>query len=85
MYTLISFINVAFWVYEMMLFVRILMSWFGPNLYNPVIKFLYETTDPYLNIFRRVIPPIGMVDISPIAAIYVLHLIRQLILGLVLR
>ncbi|AEF95126.1 protein of unknown function YGGT [Desulfotomaculum nigrificans CO-1-SRB] len=82
---LVSFINVAFWVYEMMLFVRILLSWFRPNPYNPVVKFLYETTDPYLNIFRRLIPPIGMVDISPIAALYVLHLIRQLILGLVLR
>lgn len=83
MYTIRAFIDVAFWVYETMLIVRILLSWFRLNPYNPVIRFLYETTDPYLNIFRRVIPPIGMVDISPLLAFWVLHLIRGFVVGLI--
>ncbi|AQS58333.1 YggT family protein [Desulforamulus ferrireducens] len=83
MYNLISFLNVAFWVYEMMLLARILLSWFPHNPYNPVVRFLYETTDPYLNIFRRVIPPLGMVDISPIVAFLVLRMIQNLIFSLV--
>lgn len=59
------------------------MSWFPINPYNPIARFLYETTDPYLNIFRRIIPPIGMVDISPIAAFLVLRMIQSFVFGLV--
>ncbi|CCO08764.1 YggT family protein [Desulforamulus hydrothermalis] len=78
-----SFLHVAFWVYEMMLLIRILLSWIPHNPYNPITRFLYETTDPYLNIFRRFIPPIGMIDISPIIAFLVLRMIQQFIFGLV--
>ncbi|GAB6158919.1 hypothetical protein JCM39194_21190 [Desulfotomaculum varum] len=78
-----SFLHVAFWVYEMMLLIRILLSWIPHNPYNPIARFLYETTDPYLNIFRRFIPPIGMIDISPIIAFLVLRMIQQFIFGLV--
>ncbi|MDO7787962.1 YggT family protein [Desulforamulus aquiferis] len=84
MYTIVSFINVAFWVYQIMLFGRIILSWFRHNPYNPIIRFLYETTDPYLNIFRRIIPPIGAIDISPLAAFWVLDIIRRLIIGMML-
>lgn len=83
MYSLLSFIEVAFWVYEMMLLARILLSWFPHSPRNPIIRFLYETTDPYLNIFRRVIPPLGMVDISPIVAFLVLRMIQTFIFNLV--
>ncbi|MEG6522200.1 YggT family protein [Desulfotomaculum sp. 1211_IL3151] len=83
MYTLLSFIEVAFWVYEMMLLARILLSWFPHSPHNPIIRFLYETTDPYLNIFRRVIPPLGMVDISPIVAFLVLRMIQSFIFNMV--
>lgn len=84
MYTIVSFINVAFWVYQIMLFGRIILSWFRHNPYNPIIRFLYETTDPYLNIFRRIIPPIGALDISPLAAFWVLDIIRRVIVGALL-
>ncbi|ABO49253.1 protein of unknown function YGGT [Desulforamulus reducens MI-1] len=83
MNSLFSFLDVAFWVYEMMLLIRILMSWFPHNPYNPIVRFLYETTDPYLNIFRRIIPPLGMVDISPIAAFLVLRMIQSFVFNLV--
>ncbi|WP_072910966.1 YggT family protein [Desulforamulus aeronauticus] len=83
MYNIISFLNIAFWVYEMMLLARILLSWFPHNPHNSVVRFLYETTDPYLNIFRRIIPPLGMIDISPIVAFLVLRMIQNLIFGLV--
>jgi YggT family protein len=59
--------------------------------YNPalrtVVDFIHETTDPYLNIFRRVIPPVGgrgfALDLSPIVAIFVLVLAQALIVGLI--
>ncbi|MEW6697173.1 MAG: YggT family protein [Bacillota bacterium] len=83
MNNIIAFLNVAFWVYEMMLLARILMSWIPHNPHNPIARFLYETTDPYLNIFRRFIPPLGMIDISPIVAFLVLRLIQSFIFDLV--
>lgn len=70
-------VNVAFQVYTVLLIIRILLSWFPHNPYQPVIRFIYEITEPYLALFRRVIPPIGVVDLSPIAAFLVLDFIMR--------
>lgn len=74
-------IRIAFNVYSFILIARIIMSWM-PNLnrYQPVIRFIYEMSDPYLNIFRRFIPPFGGMDFSPIVALIVLSVIENLIL-----
>jgi YggT family protein len=85
-------VNVAFRVYVMLLIVRILLSWIPHNPYQPVIRFIYEVTEPYLAIFRRIIPPFGAVDLSPIVAFLVLdfiirplifYLLRIVLLGIV--
>ena len=67
-------------IYNFLLIIRILLTWF-PNLdsTNPIISNLYAITDPYLNIFRGVIPPIGGIDLSPILAFISLNLIQSLI------
>ncbi|MCD6216350.1 YggT family protein [bacterium] len=66
-------------LYSMLIFIRILMSWIsiGPN--NPVIETLCQITDPYLNIFRSIIPPAGGLDFSPIIALVVLHAIGRML------
>lgn len=77
-------INVAFQVYTWLLIARILLSWIRHNPYNPIIRFIYEITEPYLGIFRRIVPPIGVMDLSPIVAFLVLDfIIRPLVLYLV--
>ncbi|ACA59919.1 YggT family protein [Candidatus Desulforudis audaxviator] len=81
---LVDVINTAFSVYTLLIISRILLSWIPHNPYNPVVRFIYDLTDPYLNIFRRVIPPLGMIDISPIVAILVLSLIRLVIITLLI-
>ena len=70
-------------IYNALLIIRILLTWF-PNLdtTNPILTTLFSITDPYLNVFRGVIPPIGGLDLSPILAFISLSLIKQLILGL---
>jgi YggT family protein len=68
---IITAVNVAFQVYMYLLIIRILLSWVRHNPYQPVIRFIYEVTDPYLNVFRRFIPPFGVVDFSPIVAFFV--------------
>ena len=70
-------------LYNYLLIIRILLTWF-PNLdtTNPILTSLFSITDPYLNVFRGVIPPIGGLDLSPILAFISLSLIKQLVVGL---
>ncbi|MEY3757194.1 MAG: hypothetical protein RLZZ263_348 [Cyanobacteriota bacterium] len=69
-------------IYTLILLVRVLLSWF-PNLDwgNPVLATVSSITDPYLNAFRGLIPPIGGLDLSAILAFVALNLIQQLIPG----
>ena len=72
--------------YTMVIFVYVLLSWF-PNKRGIVADIdtaLGKICDPFLNLFKRFIPPIGgMVDISPIVAIIALQLIMRLIIWLI--
>ncbi|MBD2184746.1 YggT family protein [Planktothrix sp. FACHB-1355] len=79
---LITFVN----IYVVLLIIRILLSWF-PNLnwYDPPFSILSQLTDPYLNIFRSFIPPLGGIDFSPILAIFLLQFIADLLKPLAVR
>ncbi|HYN89634.1 MAG TPA: YggT family protein [Ardenticatenaceae bacterium] len=84
----IDLVSLFFQALNLAIVARILLSWLpalGVHLdrYNPVVRLLYDITDPILEPFRRVIPPLGMVDISPMVAVMVLnYLIAPLTLGL---
>lgn len=67
-------------IYLVLLIVRILLSWF-PNIdwSNPIFSTISQLTDPYLNLFRSIIPPIGGLDLSAILAILALQLITGLV------
>lgn len=80
---LVQIISALFQVYTLMLFARILSSWLPELQQTKAMLFISFYTDPYLNLFRRVIPPIGMLDISPIFAFLALELIKGFILGVV--
>ncbi|KJS14676.1 MAG: YGGT family protein [Peptococcaceae bacterium BRH_c4b] len=73
-------VNIIFQVYIWLIFARIVMSWVKHNPYNPLIRFIYDVTEPLLGFFRRIIPPIGVIDISPIAAFFALELLNRLII-----
>ncbi|GGA13749.1 YggT family protein [Okeania sp. KiyG1] len=70
-------------IYLVLMFIRILLSWF-PNInwYDPPFSVLSQLTDPYLNIFRSIIPPLGGIDFSPIIAIFALQFVAQILTGL---
>ncbi len=71
------------WIYKALLLIRILLSWFPVNWSNPLLSTLSQLTDPYLNLFRSVLPPIGGLDISPILAFFLLQFVeRGLLLAL---
>lgn len=59
--------------YSFALIIYILMSWFPGARETPIGEFFARICEPYLEPFRKIIPPIGMIDISPIVAILVLN------------
>ncbi len=77
---LVEGVGMFFQIYFALLLVRILLSWF-PNIdwSNPVFSTISQLTDPYLNIFRSIIPPIGGLDLSSILAILAVQIVGGLI------
>ncbi len=59
------------------IFIRIILSWVGMDPENPVVVFLHEITEPILAPIRRFMPRMGMLDLSPMVAIILLHLIAR--------
>ena len=72
-------------VYSMLLFVYVMMSWFPINkgIIADIYRILGKVCDPYLNIFKKFIPPLGgMVDVTPIIALLVLQFGVRLLINL---
>lgn len=81
-FALIQLIGLAFEVYTWLLLARILLTWFPVDPYNPLVRFIAQVTDPFLNIFRGLLPPVGgVLDISPILAFFALRVLRSLVIG----
>lgn len=78
---LLTFINLLFEVLSLAILARVFLSWFQVDPYNQLVQLLYQVTEPILAPFRRIVPPLGMIDISPIVALMVLQLVQRLILG----
>jgi YggT family protein len=78
-------------VYLVLIFVRIIMSWIPRIPYNRFLagflKFVTDVTDPYLNLFRRILPPVrlgpGALDLSPIVATFVLIIVSTIVTDLI--
>jgi YggT family protein len=67
-------------LYTLFLVIRILLTWFPTvNFYDPPLSWLAQITDPFLNLFRSIIPPLGGFDLSPILAFLAISLVRNLL------
>jgi YggT family protein len=84
-----DYVGALFSVYFVLILLNIVLSWVPRIPYNRalygVIDFIHEVTNPYLNLFRRFIPPLGgggfALDLSPILGLIVLGLVRGLVVG----
>ena len=77
-------VNILFTAYTILLFIRIISSWFPAWQAHNFVRFVAFYTDPYLNLFRRLLPPLGgVLDISPILAFFALRLMEMILLQLV--
>ena len=72
-------------LYTLVIFVRIIFSFVAVSYGNPLMRFLYRTTEPLLGPLRRMVPPVGMFDISPIVAFIILWLCQAAVAGTLLR
>ena len=86
-----DYVGALFLVYIILIFLNILISWIPRMPYyrwlRATLDFITETTNPYLNLFRRIIPPIGgggfALDLSPVIGIIVLYILRTLVVALI--
>lgn len=77
-----TFINWLSFILTGAIIIRVLFSWFAMgNAGGPVIRLLDDITEPVLGPLRRVIPTLGMIDISPLIAIFLIQAIANLVLG----
>jgi YggT family protein len=86
-----DYVNALFIVYIVLIFANVLTSYLPRVPYSRplrvVLDFVTETTNPYLGLFRRFLPPVGgagfALDLSPIVGIFVLLLFQALVVGLI--
>jgi len=75
----LNFVRVLFFILQFAIIIRALMSWFNPSPDNPVARIVYEITEPVLGPLRRIVPRIGMIDITPIVAILLMQVIESVL------
>ena len=80
-----KFIIYLFNFYEYSMLAYILTSWVPQIKNNFIVEFLEAICEPYLKLFRKFIPPIGMLDISPVVGLIVLSVIQNLIIALLFK
>jgi YggT family protein len=88
---LITTVSLIIRIYSFLILVRVILSWAAVTPYrsrmdHPIVRLLYQVTDPILEPLRRIIPPIGgTLDISPVVALIILEVIRSVVVGFLLR
>jgi YggT family protein len=86
-----DYVEILALVYLVFIFIRIIMSWIPRIPYNrflaAVLKFVSDVTDPYLNLFRRFLPPVrigpGALDLSPIVGTFVLIILSSIVANII--
>lgn len=86
-----DYVSALFLVYIILILLNVLISWIPRMPYNRALRatldFIKETTDPFLNFFRRLLPPVGgggfALDLSPMIAVILLFVLRAIVVGLI--
>lgn len=70
---IVSVISMICTLYVYLIILRAILSWFSPDPYNPLFRALLSLTEPVLEQMRRIIPPLGGMDLSPIVVILIIE------------
>jgi len=77
-------VDLVFTIYIFIVVARAIISWVNPDPYNPIVRFLYNATEPVLDRIRRVIPlQFGGMDFTPIVLLIGLSVLKQVLLQLI--
>lgn len=77
-------IRFLFWAYGILIFIRVISSWFPHMARYKMVRLVFKLVDPYLNFFKRFIPPIGgVMDISPIVAFFILQFLEKILIWII--
>ena len=80
-FSIAELVELAIYVFLFSILIQVIMSWINPGSYNPVLGVLYSLNEPLLAPARRIVPPIGGLDLSPIAVMVALQLVAILLVG----
>ena len=78
-----TFINVLFYVLWAAILGRVILSWLNLSPENPIVVLIYGITEPILKPIRRVLPSMGMIDLSPMVALIVMMILQRVLQSLV--
>jgi len=77
-------VSLVFQIYIFIVIARALISWVNPDPYNPIVRFLYNATEPVLARLRRILPlQFGGFDLTPIALLILLSVVEQVLLKII--
>ena len=79
---LLTFVNYTAYALIIAIVGRVIMAWISPAADNPINILLHQITEPILAPIRRIVPPLGMIDLTPMVAIFLLQFIRILLRAL---
>jgi len=74
-----SFFNLLFTVLYFAIIARALVSWLPIDPYHPIVQILDQITEPFLAPIRRFVPPLGMMDITPIVGLILIQVIQAIL------
>ena len=80
----IQLVQTLFQVYSFILLARVLITWFQVDPYNPIIRILFQLTEPLLAPIRRLLPQTGMMDFSPIVAFIAITVVERIVISMML-
>lgn len=73
--SMVGLLDIYIWI----IIIRSLMSWISPDPRNPVVQLIHSVTDPVMEPFRKIIPPLGPIDISPMVLIFLLYFLKVML------
>ncbi|HEY6008048.1 MAG TPA: YggT family protein [Geobacteraceae bacterium] len=84
MFIVANFLNAAAYVldtvltiYMYVIIARAILSWVSPDPYNPIVRFLYRATEPVLSRVRRLVPPMGGLDLAPLIVLLAIFFLQK--------
>jgi YggT family protein len=79
-------VSLVFQIYIFIVIARALVSWVNPDPYNPIVRFLYNATEPVLARLRRILPlQFSGIDLTPIALLILLSVVEQVLLKIIVQ